>query len=176
MLADPIFSLVLIHLIRLFYFTILVTMEFSTIIISASDGASCFSVKFANLIGSKLVAIVLYPFNYARIFFRASLNAKINASIVQLVATTTAGTWMNFNVPSLAQYRYIIFCINDGNMSQFPPVIYPISVFKTCNSINRTAMLSEYGTIKCYACYNNDTQIGLYIGGSERQITVYGIQ
>lgn len=105
-----------------------------------------------------------------------SLNAKINASIVQLVATTTTGTWMNFNVPSLAQYRYIIFCINDGNMSQFPPVIYPISVFKTCNSINRTAMLSEYGTIKCYACYNNDTQVGLYIGGSGRQITVYGIQ
>lgn len=96
--------------------------------------------------------------------------------MVQLVATTTVGAWMNFNVPSLTQYRYIIFCINDGNMSQFPPVIYPISVFKTCNSTNRTAMLSEYGTIKCYACYNSDTQVGLYIGGSGRQITVYGVQ
>ena len=106
----------------------------------------------------------------------STLNAKINASMVQLVATTTTGTWMNFNVPSLAQYRYIIFCINDGNMSQFPPVIYPISVFKTCNSINRTAMLSEHDTVKCYACYNSDTQVGLYIGGSGRQITVYGVQ
>ena len=103
-------------------------------------------------------------------------NTKINASMVQLVATTTAGAWMNFNVPSLTQYRYIIFCINDGNMSQFPPAIYPISIFKTCNSTNRTAMLSEYDTIKCYACYNNDTQVGLYIGGSGRQITVYGVQ
>ena len=96
--------------------------------------------------------------------------------MVQLVATTTAGAWMNFNVPSLTQYRYIMFCINDGNMSQFPPVIYPISVFKTCNSINRTAMLSEHDTVKCYACYNSDTQVGLYIGGSGRQITVYGVQ
>lgn len=106
----------------------------------------------------------------------SALNTKINASMVQLVATTTAGAWMNFNVPSLTQYRYIIFCINDGNMSQFPPVIYPISIFKTCNSTNRTAMLSEYDTIKCYACYNSDIQVGLYIGGSGRQITVYGVQ
>lgn len=97
-------------------------------------------------------------------------------TITQLVATTTVGIWNAFNVPSLQQYRYIMFCINDGNMSQFSPVIYPISIFKTCNNSNRTAMLSENATIKCYACYNSDTQIGIYIGGSGRQVTAYGIK
>lgn len=105
----------------------------------------------------------------------SELNTKLG-TMTQLVATTTVGRWSAFNVPSLQQYRYIMFCINDGNMSQFSPVIYPIGIFKTCNSSNRTAMLSENDTIKCYACYNSDTQIGIYIGGSGRQVTAYGIK
>lgn len=110
-------------------------------------------------------------------FFCTSLNAKITAPITQLVATTTTtGTWISFDVPNMSQFRFIIFCINDGNMSKFPPAIYPYTIFKSCNSINRTAMLNEHDTVKCYACYNSDTQVGLYIGGSARQITVYGIK
>ena len=50
MLADPIFSLDLIQLIRLLHFAFLVAVESSITIMSASDGAVVFSVKFANLI------------------------------------------------------------------------------------------------------------------------------
>jgi hypothetical protein len=107
---------------------------------------------------------------------RNQQNTKITAPITQLVATTTTGAWIAFNVPAMSQFRFIIFCINDGNMSQFPPAIYPYTIFKSCNSTNRTAMLNEHDTVKCYASYNSDTQIALYIGGAARQITVYGIK
>lgn len=37
-------------------------------------------------------------------------------------------------------------------------------------------MLCDWNTVKCYACYNGDTQINMYIGGSGRQVTAYGIK
>ena len=61
-------------------------------------------------------------------------------------------------------------------MSQFPPAIYPLSVFKTCNNTTRTVILSEWNSVKCYGCYSADTLIYLYIGEASRQITVYGLK
>lgn len=96
-------------------------------------------------------------------------------TMIQLVATTEQ-QWHNYTVPSLKQFRYIVFCINDSNMSHYPPSIYPLSIFKTCNTVNRNVMLCDWNTVKCYACYIKDTQINIYIGGSGRQVTAYGIK
>lgn len=106
-----------------------------------------------------------------------TLNTKIenDGALARLVETTTTG-WNTYTVPNLSQFKYIVFVINDGNISLFAPCIYPIYLFKQCNSTTRNAMLSEWNSVKCYAHYVSDTQISVYIGGSSRQVTAYGIK
>ena len=107
-----------------------------------------------------------------------TLNTKIENSgeLTYLVGSETIAIWTAYTVPSLSQFKYIAFVINDANTSLFPPCIYPLYLFKTCTSATKNAMLSEWDNVKCYAHYASDTKISMYVGGSTRHVAVYGIR